>query len=174
MARGSHILIGAAAAVLIASAPGSAQERGRFGLGVGINSSLIEVTTLLTPTVYVPIEAGEQLLFEPGVGLVRVVQGDETDTYLAVQAGILFIVSGGEDDRVYLGPRIGLIRTSESVAGSTDSESNLTVSGVFGGEFFLRELFSLGGEVGLRYVDVDNGSLLTSSAEFRVRWYFSQ
>ena len=163
--------------MLFAATSVQAQNRGQFGLGVGLSSSFIgELSSQFTPTVYVPIMAGDQVMIEPGLGLIRVSDDNSTETLLALQVGILFMIHSGQDDRIYLGPRIGLLRQSVSIDDPDveDSEANFSLAGVAGGEFFLRELFSLGGEVGLRYFDVDNGSLLSTTAEFRIRWYFSQ
>jgi hypothetical protein len=175
--RSRTVMTFAIVTMLFAATSVQAQNRGQFGLGVGLSSSFIgELTNSFTPTIYLPIMASDQVMIEPGFGMVRVSDDNSTETTLALQAGILFMLYSGQDDRIYVGPRIGLLRQSVSVDDPDfeDSEANFSFSGVAGGEFFLRELFSLGGEIGLRYFDADNGSLLSTTAEFRIRWYFSQ
>jgi hypothetical protein len=168
---------------LATTVPAEAQ----IGIGVGIRSSLVsEVQSLLTPTVYVPIFVSDRLMVEPEVGLIRVSEDDggtdETATFLTLGAGLLFEIGDVGDGRIYAGPRLGIVRASfsEEIDGGefSDSNSNLFLAGVVGGEFFLQESFSLGGEAGLRYLDTggfddSDGSLFTTTAEFRVRWYFS-
>jgi len=166
---------------LATAAPAEAQ----IGIGVGIRSSFIsEVQGLLTPTVYVPIVLTDRLMVEPEVGLIRASEdddgSDETVTLLMIGAGLLFEIGDLGEDRIYAGPRLGLVRASfsEDFEGGefSDSNTNLFLAGVLGGEFFLQPNFSLGGEAGLRYLDTgadgSDGSLLTTTAEFRVRWYF--
>ena len=163
--------------------PADAQER--IGIGIGVRSSLIsDVQNLLTPTVYVPIVVSDRFTVEPEVGIVRVSEEegdvDETVTFLTVGAGLLFGIGDLGDDQIYIGPRVGLLRTSfsEEVDGGefSDSNTNMFLAGVLGGEFFLQPSFSLGGEAGLRYLDTgsdgSDGSLFATTAEFRVRWYF--
>ncbi|MEX1256877.1 MAG: hypothetical protein WEG36_04580 [Gemmatimonadota bacterium] len=70
---------------------------------------------------------------------------------------------------------------SDSVEGpgvdDDDSNTNLWVAGVVGGEFFLKPRFSPGGEVGHEWLDVGDDSdsdesVLATTAESRVRWNF--
>lgn len=164
--------------------PALAQDSGtRFGLGVGITSSLFSnLDAGFTPTIYLPIEVSDQLLIEPSLGLVRFSESmgnlDSTETFLSIGAGILFVIAGGSEDRIYIGPRVGFLRVSESISGpvvdADDSSTNLQIGGVVGGEHFLRPNFSLGGEAGLNYTSLDDidGSILSTTAEFRIRWYF--
>jgi hypothetical protein len=168
---------------LATTTPAEAQE---IGIGVGIRSSFIsDVQSLLAPTVYVPIVVTDRLMVEPEVGLVRASEEDdgldETVTFLTIGGGLLFEIGDMGEHRIYAGPRLGIVRASfsEELDGGgefSDSNTNLFLAGVLGGEFFLEPNFSLGGEAGVRYQgtgdDDSDGSLITTTAEFRVRWYF--
>jgi hypothetical protein len=156
------------------------------GLGLGLSSALFgEFQGQFAQSVYVPISLTDRVLLEPEVGLVRFSEEDgefdETGTLLVLGAGVLFEIADSGDDRIYAGPRAGIVRfstSSEGPGGETDdSTTNLSLAGVFGGEYFLKDRFSLGGEVGLEWLDLSDdsdaeGSLISTTAEFRVRWYF--
>jgi hypothetical protein len=159
------------------------QEQGEIGIGMGIGSSFAgELPAALTPTIYVPIALNSRLVLEPEFGYVRFSdtdgEFDETFSLLTLGAGLLFEIGDSGPDRIYAGPRLGIVRVAESDEGpgapSDDSSTNLWVAGVLGGEFFLRPRFGLGGEVGLEWLELDDsdGSVLATTAEFRVRWYF--
>jgi hypothetical protein len=121
-------------------------------------------------------------VLEPEFGFVRFkdTEGefDETFSLLTLGAGLLFEIGDLGPDRIYAGPRLGVAHISESDEGpgapSDDSTTSLWLAGVLGGEFFLKPQFSLGGEVGVEWLergDPDR-SVLATTGEFRVRWYF--
>jgi hypothetical protein len=130
----------------------------------------------------VPIALTNRLVLEPEFGFVRFrdTQGqfDETFSILTLGAGLLFEIGESGADRIYAGPRLGIARISEYDEGpgtpTDESTTTLWLAGVLGGEFFLKPRFSLGGEVGLEWLELDDpdGSVLATTAEFRVRWYF--
>jgi hypothetical protein len=100
---------------------------------------------------------------------------------LRLGTGILFTISPGADGHIYAGPRIGILRHSTEVESGgvevDDSDTDIFLAGVLGGEFFLQRRFSLGGEAGLEWLkfdedDDEEASLLRTLAEFRVRFYF--
>ena len=157
---------------LLAAAPTAAhaqQNGGSFGIGVGVSTfSLADFEGLIMPAVYVPIATGGQFMIEPALGLLRVSDGDFSETFLRLGTGILYQMDAIEEGRLYVGPRIGIIRASNDFG----SETNLTLAGVVGGEYFLGSHFSLGGEAGFRWIDLSGGNLLSTTGEFRVRWYF--
>ena len=188
-------------AIFVSSA--AAQEPGRtFGLGMGLEPlSLIDegsVVAAAAPSLYMPFMVTETVMLEPSLGLTRVSdeQTDGATTYSSSMSvwrlglGVLLTRPFGPEGRGYFGPRIGLVRMSQSEESGTfdysEDRLNLTLAGVTGAEFFLAEQFSLGGEVGLEYVhfgqpDVEpepsvdiesDGSALRTVSELRLRWYF--
>lgn len=177
-------------AVLVFAAGSSAagqQVQDQVGLGLGlVNTSLANLDTALMPVIYAPLVISAHFMIEPGFGMVRLSESDdnfdETLTALTLGVGFLYLMPLGDSDRLYVGPRVGFVRLSESFSGpgvdEDDSSNNLWLSGVVGGEFFLRPRFSLGGEVGVRWLDASAGgdeldsSILSTTTEFRVRWYF--
>jgi hypothetical protein len=180
-----HAVVAPIALLLAVTTATSAEAQERIGVGIGVRSSLVsDLQNLLTPTVYVPIVISDGLMIEPELGLVRSSEEedetDETVTFLTVGAGLLFGIGDLGDGWIYAGPRLGFVRSSfsEELNGGefSDSNTNMYIAGVLGGEFFLQPSFSLGGEAGLRYLDTGSdgadGSLFTTTAEFRVRWYF--
>lgn len=170
MRRGIFTLM-VAVGLLFHSTAEAQEGRGSFGFGIGVSSfSLADLEALLMPSLYVPIQAGDQFVVEPFLGLVRMSEGDFSETLLRLGAGLLYLLDVSDDGRVYVGPRIGVIRSSVS-NGFSASDTNLTLGGVVGGEYFLSSAFSLGGEGGLRWIDLNTGSVISSFTEFRVRWY---
>ena len=180
-----------------------AQEPGRtLGLGIGLEPlSLIDEGSLVAaaaPSLYVPFMVTENVMLEPSLGVTRVSdeQTDGTTSYSTTMSawrlglGAFLTMPVGPEGRGYFGPRIGLVRMSQSEESGTfdfsQDQLNLTFAGVTGAEFFLAEQFSLGGEVGLEYIhmgepDVEpepsvgieaDGSALRTITELRLRWYF--
>lgn len=166
--RLSILAVLAAAGLLIGSQAAAQENGGQVGLGVGVSTfSLADLETVAMPRVYVPLMAGERGMIEPSLGLLRVSGDDFTDTFLSLGSGFFLRMEPTDQGAMYAGPRVGLIRTSNA-----DSDTHLSLAGVAGGEYFLRSHFSLGGEVGLRWFDLNDVSLLSTVSEFRVRWYF--
>lgn len=193
------VVLAALAATVGLAAPATAQQEGRVGLGVGIAPlSVISNDDLLTaggPRVHVPILVGDAMTVEPYVGYFRLHQSsgdvvfsqDRTWTALQVGVGLFVRREAGNRGRAYFGPRLGIVRlgtTFESDAVEDDvNRTDLVFGVVAGGEFFLTERFSLGGEAGLAYqrrgeekgsgaTDAEeSGSIFRTTTELRVRWY---
>ena len=188
--------------VCLLAANAAAAQQERIGLGLGLQQFSVLADddlgflTALTPQLYVPIMVTDAIMLEPGIGFFRINQsGDDpfdgefsfSATFLRLGAGLLFIVSPSERGRVYAGPRVGILRMSREVefAGTQDDDSrtDLLLSGVVGGEFFLVPSFSLGGEAALHYLRAgdeesddpnppdSDASMISIGTEFRVRWY---
>lgn len=197
-----HPVIGVLAILAAAvglAAPASAQEYARLGLGVGIAPlSVISDDDLLAaggPRFYVPILVGDAMAMEPYVGYFRLHQAsdggfisvDRTWTALQVGVGLFVMREAGDRGRTYFGPRLGLARFSSAIddGGAQDdvNRTDLVFAVVAGGEFFLTERFSLGGEAGVAYqrrgdekgsaatTADESGSTLRTTTEIRVRWY---
>lgn len=188
-------------ALLALPSDAAAQESPHLGIGLGLEQVGILVDddvgllSILTPQVYVPIVVSDGLMLEPGIGVFRTKNSESSEsadfeatfTFIRVGVGLLFTIQQAERGRVYVGPRIGLMRMSSSSEfngeAEDDSRVDLTAAAVLGGEFFLLPAFSIGGEVGLEYLrmgdEEDDGeadiesdtSLLSLGSEFRVRWY---
>jgi hypothetical protein len=180
--------LAAGVACLMASGASAQAPGGSIGLGVGVQSTVLidEALISLAPVFYVPIMLTDAVMLEPGIGLLRFSQDNDatesTQTFLSLGTGILFIVSHGDDGRIYVGPRVGIRRfSSETESGTVEVETdntNLSLAGVVGGEYFLKRGFSLGGEIGVAWNEIgdddadEDASLVNTIAEFRVRWYF--
>jgi hypothetical protein len=181
-------VLAAGVACVVASDATAQAPGGSIGLGVGVQSTVFSGESPFFPAAvfYVPIMLTDRVMLEPGIGLLRFHEDDadteETTTLLSLGTGLLLSVARGDDGHVYIGPRIGIIRfSSETEVGTIeteDSNTNLALAGVVGGEFFLRRSFSLGGEIGFAWNELDDddtdedASLISTIAEFRVRWYF--
>jgi hypothetical protein len=154
------------------------QERDtRVGLGIGVTTvSLAEVEALMMPRVHLPVVVDERWMFEPALGFLRVSDDDSSETLLGVDVGGFLLLGSAAEGRVYVGPRLGLLRVSGSVdvpgVSDPDSQTNLTLAGLIGGEYFLGSNFSLGGEAGVRWIELDDGNLVSTVSSFRIRWYF--
>jgi hypothetical protein len=192
-----HLILGALIAAALATAGPAGAQDVRVGLGIGIQPTLLtdDFGALFAPRFYLPIQLGDRLIVEPSFGLFRVSQSatdgpfsyETSGQLLRLGVGLLVLGPAGQDGRVYFGPRAGMVRMASEYSSDGFSESqsrtDLVLAAVAGGEFFLLDRFSLGGEVGLEYVregdesgsgasSVDSdGSMLRTTSELRVRWY---
>ena len=188
---------------LFLAAAANAQEPGRtLGLGIGLQPlSIVDDASVLAsaaPALYVPFVVTDNIMVEPSIGFTRVnreqsgggATASSSISVFRLGVGVLMMSPLGDDGRAYFGPRVGLIRTSQSEESETfdfsQEQLDFSIAGVTGAEFFLAEQFSLGGELGLEYVRAGNpdlepapdpdfeqgGSTLRILTELRVRWYF--
>jgi outer membrane protein with beta-barrel domain len=174
----------------------------KVGIGMSLNPAGILVfdadVFLLLPgfnNFYIPIKTGERTYIEPEFGVFRSSfnasgggfsdEGSLTNIRLGV--GVLMEMRPRGDLRPYIGPRVGINRTSsKSTSGSTSSSKQTSwfLSGVLGAQYFLAPHFSLGGEVQLTRTSVGNPSedppsggevtqsFITSQSLLMLRWYF--
>lgn len=186
-----------AAATALLTAPLTAQDRS-FGFGVGLQSANlmaddIGVLALFAPQAYLTIGLSDALLLEPSFGTLsaRSESGEYSDsqTYYRLGIGLLLLRELDGDGRWYFGPRLGLLRISSETDGAFFEDSmkrtDLALAGVVGGELFLGESFSLGGEMGIEWIrrgdpeitpeppvdDDETGGLLRTVTELKFRWY---
>lgn len=181
------------------AAPVAAQEEGRsVGLGLGLHAVALDgddaaIFGILAPQLYVPIVVSEKVMLEPSLSLFRGdTEGDDFSsslTFFRLGIGVLFLSDAGADGRVYVGPRLGVLRVSEEFDNTTfegtSKRMDLVFAAVAGGEFFLASSLSLGGEIGLEYtrigdeeetpepgfVDDRTTTLVRTVTELRLRWY---
>ncbi len=181
-------------------------------IGVGVSFSpfnafvqQIEIPPLQLADFRIPIFIGSRFKLEPEFGILHISNQEETSTEasdfspyfptgtvketftqlrLAISAYYRHPVS--ERLEIYVGPRVGIIRNSESMStnGGEDSETltHLSLGAVLGGEYFFSTHFSLGGEVQFNYLNRDEpensflsrqeSSLLNTHGSVLLRFYF--
>ena len=187
-------LLGVAVSALGAS-PADDGAR-RVGLGVSLGKEIIPaeedwVLSLFDfPSFYVPVAVSPRFRLEPEIGLYRHSysedDSDYSNTILRFGCGAFAVRDKGKAD-IYYGARLGLERSSYSHEWTWDgqreeikrSRTDLGIAPTFGGEYFLSEHLSFGGEaqVGLSLLvkedveeDVSSSDMGTSTRLF-VRWY---
>src|SRR5229473_1026290 len=147
----------------------------RVGLGVSISDAgelnvvggPTTATSVITPTILVPIHLSSRFRVEPEVGYFQnsytstsgVVSQTTTDTSARFGAGA-FLLTSAQRFTLSYGVRAAYLRNSQSFAGASSSaNSSTTVPGflvapAIGGEYFLSDRLSLGGEVQLRFTSL--------------------
>jgi hypothetical protein len=179
-----------------------AQDRARAGLGVSISDfsesvrlgSSTSTPLSITPTIFVPINISSRFRVEPEVGFgwgetVNAANRTQSNSVLHVGSGV-FAVTPKDRFAVYYGARVAYVRYTQSSVGTSGSNSFTypTATGFFvapavGGEYFLSDRLSLGGEVQVRYTSSTfhagsgSGSITAKSADthgaFTLRFWFS-
>ncbi len=198
----------AGVAVLTIAAAAHAQERGvTFGIGTSLNPTAIGSGGLvLLPVglgnIYFPLIIGSRFKLEPEFGLLRVSEkttvggtsSESSATLTRLGIGAFWVTPIRESFRAYVGPRVGIVRNSESSRFGTEPErkvtqTNLVLELATGGEYLFSSHFSLGGEVRLGYINVGESkvtpapappppgvdrseSILTTNALILLRWYY--
>lgn len=149
------------------------QERPDPSWGIGVSLSPAAVLNLqsgsLVPIglgdLYLPINASPTLRLEPEFGVLSTSSStsgsgggsSSSATSLRVAVGIFSLLKRHGSAQLYVGPRIGIQRTSSSSTfpgnpTSTSSETDLMLAMALGGEYYFSPHFSLGGEAQLEYV----------------------
>ena len=202
----------AGAAILTIAATVDAQERGvALGIGVSLNPAAIAGgNQVLLPVglgnLYFPLIIGSSFKLEPEFGLLRLSEKttagttstESSATLTRLGIGAFWVTPIRESFRAYVGPRVGIVRNSESSRFGTQPESKVTQTNLVlelatGGEHLFSSHFSLGGEVRLGYINVGESkvtptpptptptppppvdrseSILTTNALILLRWYF--
>ena len=193
----------AAVTILTIAATADAQERGvTFGIGTSLNPTAIgDGELVLLPVglgnLYFPLIIGSSFKLEPEFGLLRLSEkttdpsSESSATLTRLGIGAFWITPIRESFRAYVGPRVGIVRSSESSRFGTEPErkvtqTNLVLELATGGEYLFSPHFSLGGEVRLGYINVGerkvtpappptpfdrSASILTTNALILLRWY---
>ncbi len=197
----------AGVAMLTIAATADAQEPGvTFGIGTSLNPTAIASDQVLLPVglgnLYFPLIIGSSFKLEPEFGLLRLSEkttdgtssSESSATLTRLGIGAFWVTPIRESFRAYVGPRIGIVRNSESSRSGTEPETKVTQTYLVlelatGGEYLLSSHFSLGGEVRLGYINVGepkvtpappppptpvdrSASILTTNALILLRWYF--
>ena len=193
-------------AMLTIAATADAQERGvTFGIGTSLNPTAIfagDGDLVLLPVglgnIYFPLIIGSSFKLEPEFGLLRLSEkttdgttsSESSATLTRLGIGAFWVAPIRESFRAYVGPRVGIVRNSESSRFGTGPERKVTQTDlvlelVTGGEHLFSSHFSLGGEVRLTYINVgerevtppspspsqQSRSILTTNALILLRWY---
>ncbi len=202
----SRLLL-AGIAMLTIAATADAQERGvTFGIGTSLNPTAIfagdgdlALFNVGLGNVYFPLIIGSSFKLEPEFGLLRfsekttdgTTSSESSGTLTRLGIGAFWVSEIRESFRAYVGPRVGIVRDSETSRFSTQPErkvtqTNLVLELVTGGEHLFSSHFSLGGEVRLTYINVgerevtppfgpspseQSRSILTTNALILLRWY---
>ncbi len=198
----------AGVAMLTIAPTADAQERGvTFGIGTSLNPTAIfasgDGNILLLPVglgnIYFPLIIGSSFKLEPEFGLLRLSEkttdgttsSESSATLTRLGIGAFWVAPIRESFRAYVGPRVGIVRSSESSRFGTQPERKVTQTDLVlelatGGEYLFSSHFSLGGEVRLGYINMgkrkvtppppfpfeQSGSILTTNALILLRWYF--
>jgi Outer membrane protein beta-barrel domain len=172
------ILLICAASVLQAQTP-----RQSFGVGVSLDMTPTDGFVVgagpgfeaRTGNIHVAIRAGRSIRIEPMIGYARdrrktsssTNTSQETFSVLRASLGALYLIPRGSSFQVYTGGRLGMwrLRTEDRTTSpgfptfsSSAKQTNLFLSAVFGGEYFIVPAFSVGGEAQLTYTsygDID-------------------
>ena len=197
----------AAVATLTIAATADAQERGvTFGIGTSLNPTAIfsgdgglALFNVGLGNIYFPLIIGSSFKLEPEFGLLRLSEkttdgttsSESSATLTRLGIGAFWVTPIRESFRAYVGPRVGIVRNSESSRFGTGPERKVTQTDlvlelVTGGEHLFSSHFSLGGEVRLTYINVgerevtpspppspseQSSSILTTNALILLRWY---
>jgi len=193
-----------------ATALGAQETKSKFGLGATFNPGGLtipgESEVLLTQAgfnnILMPIR-GATATFEAELGFLhstveRQIQTGPT-TFTKVKSsvsnkrigvGVLKHLARRENFEPYVAPRIGVIfASSEEPSGGSStakiSATNFYVTGGAGGQYFLSEHFTLGGEVQLTYTNLGkpkvtgstgssgaSGNSITTLGVIAIRWYY--
>ena len=187
-----------------------AQEKSmRFGLGVSIGTELQNndnerTTPLSIPTFYVPIILSPKFRIEPQIGFLIGTSSDDdkdqTNKMFSIGAGIFMQSRKGKAD-LYYGLRVGVLLSSYKIEvappdsaqqqpmgpfappppqDESDSMTDIFIGPAIGGEYFVSDHLSVGGEIELQYIilgqyeeneDVSQ-SLMKVKPLIFVRWYY--
>lgn len=204
-------LLALAASPLVAqeAVPAAQVERtGRFGVGVTMNPTTVFIDDSFgflpfgVQTFVVPIRTGMRTTLEPEVGIVRFSSSssgfgstnESSVNNLRLGVGLLMDLTERGGLRPYIGPRVGVNRTTTEFRSSfgggtnenTTKQNGWYISGVFGAQHFFTRHFSLGGEVQLtrmsmKTTETSTGggalpegeqSLVSSTGIALIRWFF--
>jgi hypothetical protein len=164
-----------------APAPAAAPpSRIRFGLGV----SFVPVDaagTLSTIEVYLPIAISETIRLEPSLGIFTENSGgnglDTSD--FTIGLGVLGVSRVGPSTNLTYGGRLKINFAGvddPTPGGTSDSGTDLTLAGAFGGEQYLADRLSIGLEAQLGYyslsdVSGDASGVFTTGLVFLRVWF---
>ena len=190
-------------AVLACSATANAQTGVKVGIGISINP-LAQTSSLGGVTVpgglfafHVPINIGEKFKIEPELGYWRVKQkasggginAEQTLTQWRLAAGLFYMFPQKASLTPYIGPRVGIVKSSETRKFDTSedkfSQTDFLLGLALGGEYYFSSHFTLGGELQFNYISIGepeeegvpdtfelDTDLFSTNGLLFIRWYF--
>ena len=206
-ARRTLALVVLAASPLAAQEASPAESAGRVGIGVTLNPTMVLADENLgfiplgVTNFVLPIRVSSRVTLEPEFGVFRLtdeftaggVRDETTLNNFRIGVGLLFNLADRAALIPYIGPRAGIVLTSQeerSTFGGTTTTTSQDQTGIYAGgaigaqHFFTRH-FSLGGEVQLLYTTISSDetassgtppersqSLVTTNGLVVVRWFF--
>lgn len=187
------------------------ENKVKIGLGVSINPFALFYTSSTSDffvpvditNIYIPVMVKPNFRIEPEAGIFshsyEYTSGTNiskhTLTVFRIGIGLFYMHSIDTSFSTYLGPRTGILSTSEksgytsSYSGdeeNTFSEIDFFIGLCLGGEYLFSRHFSAGGEVQLNYIKYGNPertpasitstnytqSIFTNNCLLFIRWYF--
>ena len=172
------------------------QKKTQVGIGVSITDikdlfQYIEGAGPPATEIFIPINISPTLRIEPEIGFFQ--SSSENENFKSSSKSFsfglgIFRMNLKDGINLYYGARLGLTRTSSSFeysynGSATDEQSveGFFIAPTVGGEYFLNNSFTLGGEAQLRYAsssgkDEDDEEMTTSTTATRallfIRFYF--
>ncbi len=162
------------------SSGNSSSTNSMFGLGISLNSNEYSLDGFPgnSNNVKIPINISGNLRIEPEVGFAFYDSDTDESSFFSIDVGIFYIIKKGNLN-IYFGGRLGLIRQDiEHNEGNNQYEDDYThflLGGAIGCEYFFISSFSIGAEVQLNFISLDDNndsSVFGNLNQFTVRWYF--
>jgi hypothetical protein len=140
-------------AVPAVAQPAAAPSHQRSTFGIGISVAPVDAAGVLpTIEVYVPIQIAPQFRLEPSLGIFTQNRDgagttDTSDVTLGIGAFWVKPIAAPVD--MYVGGRLKLDFAHSDNGVTSDSDTNFSLAGAFGGEYYLVAKFSVGLEAQL-------------------------
>ena len=149
-------------------------SQSRIGIGMTITDvkdllySIMDLGSL-TPTFFVPIQFSPNFRIEPEVGLFKYSQERDEENSKSETSANIFQLGVGicpmvhyNNFDLYYGARAGYLKvtstdeytTSNYTQKSEETGSGYYIAPVLGGEYYFSKLFSVGGEVQIKYTNM--------------------
>ena len=151
----------------------SAQTSRVGKIGIGYSGNLSSYSNELGMSIF----ATNSISVEPQIGFQSIDIEDNSATAWKLGLGVLFRINN-----FVVTPYVGARFKYNTVSGGDESYSDLILSAVFGGEYFVSEWFSVGAEMKLNYVqtdedysptyDIANATIFESEQVLNIRIYF--
>lgn len=163
------------------------EKKTRIGIGIGFGKEYISVeenypmySLFDFPSFYIPIKISENFKLEPEFGINRISSSDSSKTSSsAIYAGLgIFLTTSKGNIEFYYGIRLGGAFSSynDSYNGFSDSDSifQFLAGPAIGGEYFISNHLSIGGEIQLicYFENDDCASMLKTKPVVFLRWYW--
>lgn len=151
----------------------SAQTSRAGNIGIGYSGNLSSYSNELGMTIF----ATNDFSIEPQIGFKSIKIEDNSSTIWKLGIGLLYRLNN-----FVVTPYLGLRIRDNFVSGGGETYSDLILSAVFGGEYFVSEWFSVGAEMKLNYVktdeeysptyDIADATIFESEQVLNIRIYF--